>query len=167
VKLPELFALACKRLREVSEGLGLNLPKTLADHVELTIEETDHNIQFLADDSPGKMTRGQVIVDSQAWAFAFTEKGKTFARENKCAAKTIGAYVQWIKNNYDWKHRKDPIPGWKRRLSSLQREADPHKALLLYKNFMDQTEAMRSILSKSAMQLDQHIQQQIDIARGK
>jgi hypothetical protein len=27
VKLPELFALACKRLREVSEGLELNLPK--------------------------------------------------------------------------------------------------------------------------------------------
>jgi hypothetical protein len=70
-------------------------------------------------------------------------------------------------SNYDWKHRKDPIPDWKRRLSSLQGEADPYKALLLYKNFMDQTEAMRSILSKSAMLLDQHIQQQIDLARGK
>jgi hypothetical protein len=145
----------------------LNLPKTLADHVESMVEEADHNIQFLANDSPNQMTREQVIVDSQAWAFAFTEKAKIFARENKCAAKTVGAYVQWIKDNYGWKDRKDPIPSWKRRLNSLQRETDPHKALLQYKNFMDQTEAMRNILSKSAMQLDQHIQEQIDIARGK
>jgi hypothetical protein len=139
----------------------------LADHVESTIEETDHNIQFLADDSPVARTREQVIIDSQAWAFAFTEKGKTFAHENKCAAKTVGAYVQWIKENYDWQHRKDPISGWKRRFSSLQKETDPHKALMFYKNFMDQTEAIRNILSESAMHLDQHIQQQIDIARGK
>jgi hypothetical protein len=167
MKLPELFSLACKRLHEVSEGLELNLPKTLADHVESMVEEADHNIQFLADDGPNQMTREQVIVDSQTWDFAFTEKAKAFARENKCNAKTIEAYVQWIKDNYDWKDRRDTIPSWKRRLNSLQRETDPHKALLLYKNFMDQTEVMRNILSKSAVQLDQHIQGQIDIARGK
>jgi hypothetical protein len=166
LKFTELFPLACTRLREVSGGFELNLPKTLADHVESTVEGTDHNIQFLADDSPSTMTREQVI-DSQAWSFAFTEEGKAFARENRCPAKTVGAYAEWIKENYDWKQRKDPIPGWKRRLNSLQREADPHRALQMYKNFMDQTEELRNILSKSAMLLDQHIQEEIDRRRGK
>jgi hypothetical protein len=69
--------------------------------------------------------------------------------------------------NYNWEYQKDPIPGWRVRLAALRAEKDPHRALLLYKNFADQTEKIRDLLREAAMQLDSHIQSEIDRALGK
>jgi hypothetical protein len=167
MNLDKIFPEACGRLREVSEGFSIDLPQSLASHIEVTIDEIDHNIQFLADDSPHKMTRDAVIIHSQMWPFAFSKQGKAFAKANSCKAKTMAEYVKWMKENYNWNPRKDPISGWKRRLATMRKEADPHKALSLYKNFMDQTERLRSQITEAAIQLDHYIQFQIDLARGK
>jgi hypothetical protein len=165
--IQELHVKACQRLKEVSEGMPLRLIEDLSAHMESVIENVDGMINFLSQDGPEKRTREQVIVDCQAWQFAFTEEGKQFARENHCPAKTMAEYIDWISSTYNWPHRSDPIESWQKRLESLKSETDHHEALKKYKDFMDQTEDLREKIDESATQLDRYIQEQIDLARGK
>lgn len=163
----EVCASAFSRLREVSEGFDLELIDDLSQHMEQVIDETDDMIDFLSSDSPEPKDRNSVILDCQAWPFAFTEEGKAFAKENGCPAKNVFEHVEWITKNYTWPIRKDPVSSWKRRLVSLKKESDNHKALKKYSDFMSQTSDVRTRITEAAIQLDQHIQQQIDMARGK
>ncbi|MNF13258.1 hypothetical protein D3C80_2150270 [compost metagenome] len=63
--------------------------------------------------------------------------------------------------------KSDPVSGWRKRLDSLKTEKDPHAALKKYCDFLNQTEEIRSSISEAASQLDAHIQQLVDEARGK
>ncbi|KKL14558.1 hypothetical protein LCGC14_2514460, partial [marine sediment metagenome] len=166
-EMPELYVAACQRLREASEGMSLTLIEDLTGHMENIINNTDEMISFLSQGDPKKPSRDQVIVDCQAWPFAFTEEGKRFACENQCPAKTMGGYIEWISSTYNWPHQSDPIRSWQKRLKSLKSENNHHKALEKYKHFLDQTEDLREKIDKSSTYLDRHIEEQIDRARGK
>ncbi|GAA3970683.1 hypothetical protein GCM10022278_30330 [Allohahella marinimesophila] len=147
--------------------MGKSLIADLALDMRSTIESVDESIRFLSEDGPDRKSRNEVVVDSQAWPFAFTDEGKRFAYEGGYIGKTVGGLVDWIIKNYSWQVSADPIPSWRSRLESLSREDDEHKALKKYCDFMRQTEDIRSQIDESAAQLDGHIQQQIDIMRGK
>jgi hypothetical protein len=138
----------------------------LSKDLESTINEVDDQIQFLSEHSSDKSNRNQVIIDCQAWPFAFSEKAKMFARERGCTEKTVGSYVEWIKLNYKWTINTDPIPGWKKRLDSLQQEKNKHSALNKYCDFMKQTNEIRDKILDAAAQLDAHIDNLVDQARG-
>ena len=144
-----------------------DLVRDLSTDMEATIESMDDAINFLANDGPERKGRDEVIIDVQAWPFAFTDEGKEFARTNGCKEKSVGGYVEWIANNFNWQLKSDPIRGWRARLNSLSSEQNQHKAFKRYCDFMWQTEDIRSVLSESAAQLDGYIRQQIDMARGK
>lgn len=165
-KARELCKSAFLRLKEVSEAIELSLVEDLCQHMEETIEYVDKMVEFLCSGDPKKKTRDEVIVDCQSWPFAFTDEGKEFARNNGSPAKTVAEHVEWIAKTYPWAHKKDPIPSWRKRLLSLQKETDEHKALKKYKDFMDQTETIREQIDEAALQLDRHIEEQIDMARG-
>jgi hypothetical protein len=161
------YLAAYSRLDEVAASMDSDLICDLSTDMEDTIESMDDAINFLANDGPEKKGRDEVIIDAQAWPFAFTDEGREFARTNGCKDKSVGGYVQWLASNYNWQFKSDPIQGWRARLNSLSSEKNQHKALKRYCDFMRQTEDIRSMLSESAAQLDGYIQQQIDIARGK
>lgn len=161
------FRTAYARLDEVAASMTENLVGDLAADMAKTIDEADTDISFLADEAPIKSSRDEVIIDCQAWPFAFTEEAKAFAKNNGYQGQFVGSYIEWIANNYKWPINKDPIIGWQARLQDLAKEADYHMALKRYCDFMHQTEDIRSKLSESAHQLDAHIQMQIDAARGK
>jgi hypothetical protein len=162
------FKAACRRLKEISETHQCDLVGDLTQKVELMIAEADHNIQFLTDDAPNSdKTREGTLIDAQLWRFAFTEDARDFAKQKNCSAKNDFEYLQWLRDNYSWKYQKDPILGWKKRLADLGNEKDSHRALLLYKNFADQTEDIRDLLSEAASGLDDYIQTEIDSARNK
>lgn len=163
----EAFEAAYGRLDEVAAAMEENLVGDLASDMMDTIESMDSAISFLASDGPEKKSRDDVIIDSQAWPFAFTEEAKEFAAHNGCQENCVGPYVEWIAKHYDWAVKKDPIPSWRTRLKTLERGSNYHKALKRYCDFMRQTEDIRSRLTESAAQLDAHIQEQIDLARGK
>lgn len=163
----EAFKAAYDRLDEVAASMEEALVSDLASDMLNTIDSVDGAISFLACDGPEKKSRDDVIVDSQAWPFAFTEEAKEFAVQNGCPESCVGPYVDWIAKHYDWPIKKDPIPSWRARLETLEREPNYHKALKRYCDFMRQTEDIRSKLTEAAAQLDAHIQEQIDIARGK
>lgn len=75
--------------------------------------------------------------------------------------------VNRLIKNYDRRTKTDPIPGWKKRLATLKSEKNYHLALKRYCDFMKQTEDIRKIILESAAELENYIQMQVDIARGK
>jgi len=155
------------RFEEESRGFSLTLAEDLSAHMEQTIDYTDDAIDFLSSNSPEPKDRDQVIIDCQAWPFAFTDEGKAIARKNGSPAKTVSDHVEWIAQNHPWPINKDPIQSWRRRLVSLRLEKEEHRALKKYRDFMDQTESIREQINEAAEHLDQHIMTQIDRARGK
>jgi hypothetical protein len=163
----EAFPKAYDRLSEVAASLRSALTTDLSADMQSTVDATNDTIQFLADDSPEKMTRDEAIIQSQAWAMAFTQEGKSFARDNGCRESTFAGYVEWLARNFPWSVRVDPVPSWQSRLASLKREKNNHLALKRYSDFMRQTDSIRSTLHEAAVQLDAYIDEQIDRARGK
>ncbi len=163
----KVYLSAYKRLDQVARSMDSSLKQDLAADMKSTIDMIDESIFFLANEGPEKKSRDAVIIDTQAWSFAFTDEAKEFAKARGCPAKTVGGFVEWISVNYEWPEKIDPIPRWRIRYDSLAQEVDEHKALKRYCDFMKQTEDIRSQIAESAAQLDGYIQQQIDIARGK
>lgn len=135
--------------------------------MQKTIERVDHQLDFLASDSPEPTSRREAVVAAQSWPFAFTEEGKAWARSNDCKERTVGGYVSWLSKTYPWPVKSDPILSWRKRLGLLESESDKHAALKKYCDFMKQTEDIRGKIGESAAKLDGYIQHQIDIARGK
>jgi hypothetical protein len=163
----ETIASACARLRQVGTSLAHTLVADLHMDMEETIERVDGLIDFLATESPQTKSRRKAIIAAQAWPYAFSEEGKTWARDHGCTTDTVGGYVDWLSAKYPWPIRADPIASWRKRLESLKGEKNLDAALKKYCDFMRQTEDFRSQIDESASQLDSYIQQQIDIARGK
>jgi hypothetical protein len=163
----KLFHEACTRLKNVGESLSPELVEGFSTHLKAEIDRYDGYIRYLSEDGPKKMTRDQVIVDSQAWHLAFTDKGKKFARDHEGDTSTVGGYVDWIRDNYPWKHRVDPIPSWRKRQQAIETEKNPHKALLKYTQFMNQTDELRERIGDATVSLDNYIEEQIDLMRGK
>ena len=161
------FSAAYSRLDSVAASMEENLVGALSADLSQTVDLVDEAIGFLASDGPEIKSRNDVIIDSQAWPFAFTDEAKNFAKANGCKEKTVGLFVDWIAKNYNWPVKSDPVPGWRSRLDALAKEKDYHKALKRYCDFMRQTEDIRSQINEAAAQLDAYIQQQIDISRGK
>lgn len=163
----KVFAAAYTRLGEVAATMTEDLVDDLSADMAETIDSTDEAIRFLSEDSPRSESRDDVVVSCQAWPFAFTDEAKEFAKAHGCREKHVGPFVEWIAKNYKWPVKADPIPSWRTRLDSLKRESDYHRALKKYCDFMKQTEDIRANITEAAVQLDNHIQMQIDIARGK
>lgn len=163
----EVFHEACKRLKNVGESMSPELVEGLSTHLKAEIDKYDEYIRFLSEDGPEKMTRDQVILDSQAWHMAFTDEGQKYAKDNRCDKNIVAEYVDWIRDNYPWKNKVDPIPSWRKRLQAIETEKDRHKALLKYNNFMSQTEDLRERINDATSSLDGYIQEQIDRMRGK
>ncbi len=161
------FRAAFERIRDVGVSLQGNLIRDLAVDLETEINLTDEYIEFLATDAPEPETRDEVIITSQTWAFAFTDEAKQFAQEKGFSGKCFWDLIEWLRIHYPWKTKRDPIPGWRKRLSSLRSEKNKHLALKKYCDFLKQTEPLRQVIDRAAESLDRHIQEEIDRGRGK
>lgn len=161
------FQAAFSRLSEVALSMGDNIVSDLSSDMKKTIDSTDQDIEFLLSNVEDNRNRDEVVIDTQAWLFAFTDEAKVFAKLHNGPEADSASYINWITENYDWSVKVDPIPSWRTRHNSLVSEKDSSKALKKYCDFMRQTEEIRSNISESAMQLDSYIQLQVDIARGK
>lgn len=129
------------------------------------ITENDTYINYLLD-SPNTTDRNSVIIDCQLTAFVFSNEAKKFAKENGYSGKTVGEYVNWIKDNYSWKVKKDPIPKWNVRLNSLKGSKNNYEILKKYNDFILQTQDLRDNISKGVDAFDEYVNMQIDMAKG-
>jgi hypothetical protein len=166
----DAFKKAWARLLEIVDSMGDSLVSDLYRDLEETIDSVDSAIQFLVDDDPRdeKTTRREVVIEAQLWAIASSDAGKSYARGRlRKEAKTFADYLAWLKANYPWPTRTDPIPSWRKRLKSLKTEKNPHAALKKYCDFLSQTQQLREQIDEAARGLDEYIQRRIDEARGK
>lgn len=160
----EAAASAFSRLDEVAAALGDTLVTDLATDMETTINEVDNQIDFLqAEGSPSK-SRNEVVVDAQAWPFAFSDDGKAWLMANGGANLNVLEQVEFVAARYPWAVRTDPIAGWKGRCQSLVDEKNAHAALKKYCDFMSQTESLRADIDQADGQLNAYIDQQVDAA---
>ena len=158
---------AYERLDKVAASMEYDLVVDLSNDMKSTIDDINNNISLLANDGDEKKSRNGVIIDTQAWSFAFTDKAQEYAKENNFNDPILLTYVEWLSHNYDWPIKSDPIPAWRRRWFSLRGETNVHKALKKYCDFMKQTEDIRSILNEAAAQRENSNRLQVDIAQGK
>lgn len=163
----EDFKAAYRRLDCVAASMKEDLIGDLAHNMSEVIDAVDQELDFLANDAPQRRTRNQVVIESQAWPFAFTDEAKAYAKANGYKDTDLSGLVQWVTENYDWPVNGDPVCSWRARLNALKVEKSYHRALKRYCDFMRQTDDLRSHIGEAAVQLDSYIQQQIDIARGK
>jgi len=162
------FDAAWERLRQVAESMNDSMISDLHGDMRETIERTNGSVDFLTENGFGEQKgRSAVVIDCQMWPFVFTDAAKKYAEENGGPKSTDRKYVEWISSNYPWSVKSDPIPSWLKRLDALKQEVDPHVALKKYCDFLNQTEEIRSRIGEAESNLDSHIQQLIDEARGK
>lgn len=154
------------KVLEVAKNLEYDLKDDLHSNMDEVINEYDDYIKYLLD-SPNVSNRDDVIIDCQALAITFTDKAKKFAAEKEYEENTVGEYIDWIKDNYPFKIKKDPISNWNIRLDSLKGSADNYKALVKYNDFMLQTQEIRDDILNSVGVFDEFVNRQIDMVRGK
>lgn len=162
----EQFSAAFERLESIASDLNQNLNEDLASDMAETIKRVDDAIDFLANDGPEKLTRKKVIIESQAWELAFTDDGRSYAKNHGAKIETTTSLIEWLIENHSWPVKSDPIPSWNSRLKKLEGSETPHVALKRYCGFLQQTHSIRNTIGRAAELLDQHIQEQIEFHRG-
>lgn len=167
----ETFVHAWQRLRAVAANMQCDLIADLKRDMGNLIDHVDDQIGFIASNAPGRpgYSRNQVVVDAQAWALAFTDRGVQYAKQNGYPG-VLGRgpkLAMWLEENYEAPFPIDPIPSWRDRLRSIGEETDAGTALDKYCNFIAQTVGVRDDLAQRARHLDSYIQEQIDRRRGK
>lgn len=163
----EEFESTYNHLIERVELLGDVFLSDLQSDMNAVIERTDLDIRILSHESRNPKKRDKAVISSQAWHFAFSDEAKAYTVKQKRKPKTVASYVKWLEDTYNWPIKRDPIPSWRKRLSSLASTKDIHLALKKYCDFLSQTESIREQLDESAYQFERYIDMQIDLARGK
>ncbi len=164
---PKQFQEACDQLAANADYTDAKFIETLATHMSLMVDEEDECLDFLSDDCPVEMSRDEAIIACQAWQLQSDPKAEAFITEHQMTFKSGCERRDWLEANYPFPVKKDPIPAWRRRAKSVEKEHNPHLALKKYRTWMDDTETIREQLSEAAIQLDTYINMEIDRMRGK
>ena len=154
----QYYSEAWKRLSYVAKSISSDFVGDLTVSMEQMIESANKQLIFLVENSPNKLDRSKAVVSAQEHAKFRMEK-MFISGETYTSLKGGLGKAPFIKS--------DPIPGWRKRLQSLQKESDKHLALKKYSDFVRQTEYLRCSIEDFAGELDVYIEHQIDLARGK
>jgi len=133
--------------------------------MDAVIEQQDEYIDYIGENAPHRQTRDQVVVSCQSWPLAFNEEGRQFASKNGFPGGNPFALVDWLEKNYPLQFRGDPVPAWRQRANRLRGQINSHKALKMYRSFMDETVELRESINESTGAVDQYIDEQIERAR--
>lgn len=164
------FEKACGTLKDRCQ---LDKGKTigaLADHMAFIVTENNVYLDVISTGvyPKGKgITRDQATIDCQTWRLAFSPEGHKFARENGFSGRSIHELVDWLAANYRLTIKKDPIPGWKRRVQRLRSKGTTHLAVANYVDFLRDTSQFRDDLAESCAAAEAEIDRQIDEYRSR
>jgi hypothetical protein len=165
MNFPKEYRAACLVLKSKTGYDTKQLAEALADHMDAVVERQDQYIDYIGENAPHRQTRDQVVVSCQSWSLAFNEEGRRFASRNGFPGGNPFARVDWLEKNYPLKFRVDPVPAWRQRAKRLRGQSDPHKALKMYRSFMDNTAELREFINESTGAVDRYIDEQIERAR--
>ncbi|MEY9562255.1 hypothetical protein [Sinorhizobium fredii] len=163
----DAFPKACKTLNEACSHNKATTIGSLADHMQRAVNECSTCLDIIADGIGQQRTRDEVTIDGQTWSLAFTTAGNEFAAKKGYQGKTIFELTDWLAKNYPLRFKRDPVPGWERQVKRLRSTGNPHVALEKYHSFMSYTASFRETLYEGATQVEDEINRQIDMRRGK
>ncbi|MBY5400136.1 hypothetical protein HFN01_35690 [Rhizobium leguminosarum] len=164
------FEKACGTLKDRCQFVKGKIIGALADHMDLIITENNVYLDVISTGvyPRGKgITRDQATIDCQTWRLAFAPEGHKFARENGFSGSSIYDLVEWLGKKYPLHIKKDPIPGWRRRVKRLRSKGSPHLAVATYVDFLRDTAQFREDLGESCAAAEAEIDRQIDEMRAR
>jgi hypothetical protein len=162
---PKEYSAACLTLKGKSGHDDKLFAATLAHDMEETVRQQDEFIDYIAQNAPNHHSRLEVVISSQSWPLAFSVKGQDYAKENGFAGSHPFQLVEWLEKNYPLRFKNDPVPAWHKRAERLRGEGNPHKALKMYRSFIDDTAELRDSINESTGAVDQMIDEQIERAK--
>lgn len=166
---PADYPAACARLASNTNFKASDLVGALATHMEHLVDQTDAAIHAIANDGPRRMSRDDAVRETQAWDLTFNDEGKKavreFAQQRSWKPKNYPEMIAGLVRDYPFKIKGDPVAGWRNRAKALETEANPHKALRKYQDFLAQTGDIRALLDESHSQVDQYVEGQIERAQ--
>ena len=138
------------QLMKAADALQSDLLGDLVHGMTHTIQSIDQMIEFCATHSTPKMTRSDVVKNSQIEFFVFSSEGKK-SLNDFCAKQRKAASEKDIENLMRKTMRKageqmfsaDPVPKWMEKLHSLKAKKDRHSAVKIYCDFMEKTASIR------------------------
>jgi hypothetical protein len=162
------FANGCEALRKACNHDPLHTTTALADEMDEVISQQDSCIHLIARGvyKGQETTRDRAVVNTQAWALAFSEEGKAFAFSHGWSGNVL-QLVEWLADHYPHKFRCDPIPSWKAQAGRLRSNKNPHVVLSNYQSFMAATANIREALEESAAAAEAEIDRLIDSVRDR
>lgn len=165
---PQDFAKACQTLDDRCAHQKGKTIRSLADHMESTVTDCDTYLDIVAGGiyEDQRRTRDQAVVECQTWPLAFTTGGRDFARNKSWRGRTIFDLTDWLGQNYPLQEKKDPIPGWRRQVTRLRSQGNPHTALANYQSFMIKSQPIREALLESATQAEAEIDRLVHDRKG-
>ena len=162
------FHMACVAMATTNAHDPIKAIHTLADHLDEVIEQQDDCIGIVANGvyANQERTRDQAVVETQAWALAFSEEGNAFARERGFYGSMV-QLIEWLGIHYPMKVRRDPIKSWRKQANALRFGKSAHRALAHYHSIMMETAAFREMIEEAAGAAEREIDTAIDRMRGK
>ncbi|MBY5624060.1 hypothetical protein [Rhizobium leguminosarum] len=164
------FEKACATLKDRCHFDRGKTIGALADHMDFIITENNVYLDVISTGvfPKGKgITRDQATINCQTWRLAFSPVGHKFASENGFSGRSIHDLVDWLAANYRLTIKKDPVPGWKRRVQRLRSKANTHLAVATYVDFLRDTLQFREDLAESCAAAEAEIDRQIDEIRAR
>ncbi len=162
------FREACAAMAAINAHDPVATIHTLASHLDEVIEQQNVYIGIVAKGvyADQERTRDQAVVETQAWALAFSEEGNAFARERGFSGSMI-QLIEWLGRHYPIKVRRDPVGSWRKQADTLRFGKSAHRALAHYHSFMMETAAFREMIEEAAGAAEREIDAAIDRLRGK
>ncbi|NTF08890.1 hypothetical protein G6L37_22425 [Agrobacterium rubi] len=163
------FETACGTLKDRCAFTKGPMIGALADHIEQIIVENDAYMGVVSVGAYPRgqgITRDQATIDCQVWRLAFAPEGHKFARENGFSGSSIQELVRWLGQHFPLRIKKDPLPGWRRRVTRLRSKGSPHLAIATYVDFLNETAQFRQDLAQSCAAAEAEIERQIDEYRS-
>ncbi|MFG1272182.1 hypothetical protein [Xanthobacter flavus] len=164
----DVFKRGCLDLASRSGHDAESFVSSLYQHMETIIDDQDTCIDIIATGvyADQRRTRTQAVIETQAWALAFSPEGRAFAERSGWNG-SIRQLTDWLGANFPGLLRSDPISSWRRRSKTLLSQKDPNSALHQYSSFMTETERLREMFTRCAEAAEAEIDAAIDRMRGK
>ena len=143
-------------LRAQCPGDIAQLPDALAQHAVARIGEIEEGFNFILQNSHPGATADKVLVNIQSWFYRLLDdKPYRFSRVSHRTHKDRRAATSL------------PLDRWKRRANAIGKEGNAFRAVMIYEALRRDLVCIEEIILFSAARIDERIQIEIDIARGK
>jgi hypothetical protein len=146
------FSSACLKLHEMGSIFYNHLPNALFGDLKEFIYHYNSLFEYMwCHHTPEHISKRTMRLRyCQYWEQEDSQKFDDFLKENKRESLDGEDREIFLLENYEWDIKDDPIPEWKDIQHQILYEKNPAKALKLYVNLMQSTEAVREMIDNQA-----------------